>query len=144
VLPTTNAMHLQRDRTHGKQHKDTTEMPLVYICALSKSQPWWKDIEKTPVMFFLVQSIAETTKAAQTQYTITVLLGVDNNDTSWETQWHTFEKESMNKYGLTVRVITYPKPRQNGRKMTSFRGAMAKLGAGMDNELGGSAPHQCR
>ena len=37
-----------------------------------------------------------------------------------------------------------PKPRQNGRKMTSFRGAMAKLGAGVDNELGGSAPHQCR
>ena len=34
--------------------------------------------------------------------------------------------------------------RQNGRKMTSFRGAMAKLGAGVDNELGGSAPHQCR
>jgi len=36
------------------------------------------------------------------------------------------------------------KTRQNGRKMTSFRGAMAKLGAGVDNELGGSAPHQCR
>ena len=28
--------------------------------------------------------------------------------------------------------------------MTSFREAMAKLGAGVDNELGGSAPHQCR
>ena len=36
------------------------------------------------------------------------------------------------------------KPRQNGRKMISFREAMAKLGAGVDNELGGSAPHQCR
>ena len=36
------------------------------------------------------------------------------------------------------------KPRQNGRKMTSFRGFMAELGAGVDNELGGSAPHQCR
>ena len=36
------------------------------------------------------------------------------------------------------------KPRQKGRTMTSFRGAMAKLGAGVDNELGGSAPHQCR
>jgi len=36
------------------------------------------------------------------------------------------------------------KPRQNGRKMTSFLGAMAKLGAGVDNKLGGSAPHQCR
>ena len=36
------------------------------------------------------------------------------------------------------------KPRQNGRKMTSFRGTMAKLGAGVDNELGGSALHQCR
>ena len=36
------------------------------------------------------------------------------------------------------------KARQNGTKMTSFRGAMAKLGAGVDNELGGSAPHQCR
>jgi len=34
--------------------------------------------------------------------------------------------------------------RQNGRRMTSFWGAMAKLGAGVDNELGGSAPHQCR
>jgi len=34
--------------------------------------------------------------------------------------------------------------RQNSRKMTSFRGAMAKLGAGVDNELGGSALHQCR
>ena len=36
------------------------------------------------------------------------------------------------------------KPRQNGRKMTSFRDATAKLGAGVDNELGGLAPHQCR
>ena len=36
------------------------------------------------------------------------------------------------------------KPRQNGRKMTSFVGAMAKLGAGVDNELGGLAPRQCR
>jgi len=35
-------------------------------------------------------------------------------------------------------------PRQKGRKMTSFRGATAKLGACVDNELGGSAPHQCR
>jgi len=35
------------------------------------------------------------------------------------------------------------KTRQNGRKMTSFRGATAKLGACVDNELGGSAPHQC-
>jgi len=40
--------------------------------------------------------------------------------------------------------IYMKKNRQNGRKMTSFRGAMAKLGAGVDNELGGSAPHQCR
>ena len=30
------------------------------------------------------------------------------------------------------------------RKMTSLRGAMDNLGAGVDNELGGSAPHQCR
>jgi len=36
------------------------------------------------------------------------------------------------------------KTRQNGRKMTSFRGVMAKLGACVDNELGGSALHQCR
>jgi len=28
--------------------------------------------------------------------------------------------------------------------MTSFWGAKAKLGAGVNNELGGSAPHQCR
>ena len=34
--------------------------------------------------------------------------------------------------------------RQNGRKMTSFSGVMAKLGAGVDNELGGSASYQCR
>jgi len=40
--------------------------------------------------------------------------------------------------------MTGKKPHQNGRKMTSFWGAMAKLGAGVDNELGGSAPHQCR
>ena len=36
------------------------------------------------------------------------------------------------------------KTRQNGRKMTSFREATAKLGACVDNELGGLAPHQCR
>jgi len=34
--------------------------------------------------------------------------------------------------------------RQNGRRMISFWGAMAKLGAGVDNELGGSDQHQCR
>jgi len=37
-----------------------------------------------------------------------------------------------------------PKTRQNGRKMTSFRGATAKLGACVNNELGGPALHQCR
>jgi len=36
------------------------------------------------------------------------------------------------------------KPPPKWQKMTSFRGAMAKLGAGVDNELGLSAPHQCR
>jgi len=37
------------------------------------------------------------------------------------------------------------KPRQNGRKMTSlWKAGMTKLGAGVDNELGGSAPHKCR
>jgi len=36
------------------------------------------------------------------------------------------------------------KNRQNGREMTSFRGGTAKLGAGVDSELGGLAPHQCR
>ena len=41
-------------------------------------------------------------------------------------------------------IYIHTKTRQNGRKMTLFRGAMAKLGAGVDNELGGSAPHQCR
>jgi len=45
---------------------------------------------------------------------------------------------------LTKTRLTLENPRQNGRKMTSFRGAMAKLGAGVDNELGGSAPHQCK
>ena len=34
--------------------------------------------------------------------------------------------------------------RQNGRKMTSFRGCTAKLAAWVGCELGGSAPHQCR
>jgi len=68
-----------------------------------------------------VQSNAETTKAAQTQYNITVLLGLDSNDTLWETQWHTFEKESMNKYGLTVRMITYP---SHGRGMLPFNSIM--------------------
>jgi len=33
------------------------------------------------------------------------------------------------------------KTHQNGRKMTSFGGATAKLAACVDNELGGSAPH---
>jgi len=45
---------------------------------------------------------------------------------------------------IIVKLQDIKKPRQNGRKMSSFRGAMAKLGAGVDNELGGSAPHQCR
>jgi len=43
-------------------------------------------------------------------------------------------------YFVCLQIYT----RQNGRKMTLFRGAMAKLGAGVDNELGGSAPQQCR
>jgi len=44
----------------------------------------------------------------------------------------------------TLKVQSFIKPRPNGRKMTSFRGAMAKLGAGVDNELGGLALYQCR
>jgi len=50
----------------------------------------------------------------------------------------------MYMYIYTWKHMSFEKPRQNGRKMTSFRGATAKLGAGVDNELGGSAPHQCR
>jgi len=46
---------------------------------------------------------------------------------------------------MMIVFITFnSKPRQNGRTMTSFRGTMAKLGAGVDNELSGSALHQCR
>jgi len=43
-----------------------------------------------------------------------------------------------------VRLFTRYKTRQNGRKMTSFRGATAKLGGCVDNELDGLALHQCR
>jgi hypothetical protein len=88
-------------------HRRTAEIPLIYICALSKSQPEWKDMEKIPVMDFLVASIAETTKMSQAQYNITVLLGVDSNDLFWKSQLRAFESESMNKYGLVVRVNSY-------------------------------------
>jgi len=108
ALDTTPTLHLQRGITHDERNKDTGEMPSIYICALSKSQPWWKDTAKTPVMFFLLQSIAETTKVSRTRYNITVLLGVDSDDVFWKTQSQTFARESMDKYGVTVRVNTYP------------------------------------
>jgi len=88
-------------------HRRTTGIPSIYICALSKSQPGWKDTEKTPVMSFLVDSIAETTKNSQAHYNITVLLGVDSTDLFWKRQLRAFENKSMNKYGLTVRVNSY-------------------------------------
>ena len=43
-----------------------------------------------------------------------------------------------------VFVYIQKKPAKMAEKWPLFRGAMAKLGAGVDNELGGSAPHQCR
>jgi len=42
---------------------------------------------------------------------------------------------------LNNRSTVLERPHQNGRKMTSFQGATAKLGACVDNELGGLAPH---
>ena len=45
-------------------------------------------------------------------------------------------------YNDSIAELYTLKPRQNGRRMTSFRGAMAKLGAGVDTELIGSAPVQ--
>jgi len=42
---------------------------------------------------------------------------------------------------MYVNIYLCINPCQNGRKMTSFRGAVAKLGAGVDNELGGLGPH---
>jgi len=45
---------------------------------------------------------------------------------------------------MDMGLIIKNKTRQNGRQMTSFRGAMAELGTGVDNELGGSGPHQFR
>ena len=44
----------------------------------------------------------------------------------------------------TTRGNSYIKPPPKWQKMTWFQGATAKLGAAVDNELGGSAPHQCR
>jgi len=41
-------------------------------------------------------------------------------------------------------ILNIKKTLKNGRKISSFRGATAKLGAGVDNKLGGLAPYQCR
>jgi len=57
---------------------------------------------------------------------------------------HTHSAHAHTSQGKEYTTNQLRKPHQNGRKMTSFRGAMAKLGACVDNELGGSAPHQCR
>ena len=54
------------------------------------------------------------------------------------------EKESGARHAISMADIQGGKDRQNGRKMTSFRGATAKLAAWVGRELGGSAPHQCR
>ena len=46
--------------------------------------------------------------------------------------------------GQTMSLQDIVETRQNGRKMTSFLGATAKLAAWVGHGLGGSAPHQCR
>jgi len=53
------------------------------------------------------------------------------------------ERERNYPYYIIVQTIDV-KTRETGRKMTSCRGVTAKLGAAVDNELGGLAPHQCR
>jgi len=69
------------------------------------------------------------------------------NKISGNSQWQKYFSElkiSNPEFHYAKLIGVRRSSRQNGRKMTSFRGAMAKLGAGVDNELGGSAPHQCR
>jgi len=92
-------------------------MTSVYICALSKSQPYWQKVYQTPVMKYLVKSIYKTHQQSSVSmdlYNITVLIGVDQDDQFWQNHMLELKSEAMKFYKISLIVHVY-KSQKNGR-----------------------------
>ena len=127
-------------------HPRLTELTLVMVQALRQQRDVTVDIITTTVDDRIVVKWKRTGVCpwqAVDQFS-------DPSCQNWTEQEQSVTPQQNNykdTYATSLRLacgIYARKPRQNGRKMTSFRGATAKLGADVDNELGGLAPHQCR
>lgn len=86
-----------------------TAVPSVFVCALSKSQPAWRDTASTPIMRLLVQSVSTTTRAQQASHTVALLIGVDNTDVFWQQHGAAARAIARTEHGLDLRVVSYPR-----------------------------------
>jgi len=86
----------------------------IYICALSKSQPAWRDAASTPVMRLLVKSIYTTTHTQAATYKVALLIGVDSNDIFWQQNREVVRASAQTLYGLDLQVVSYPTQPQVG------------------------------
>jgi len=98
------------DKTVRSSRSRTRNLTSVYICALSKSRAHWQDVHHTPVMKYLVKSINETRPQSITSdvlYEITVLIGVDQDDTFWLKHGVILQSSAMLMYQVNLRVHRY-------------------------------------
>ena len=94
--------------------RNTPDVLSVYVCALSKSQPAWRDAASTPVMRLLVKSVYTTTHTHTATYKVTLLLGVDNNDNFWQQNREVVRTSAQKLYGLDLQIVSYPSQSQGG------------------------------
>jgi len=112
---TASAHGIEENRMAAQQPKRITAgMLSVCICALSRSMPAWRDPTSTPVMRLLVKSIYTTTHTRTATYTVTLLIGVDNDDIFWQKNHKVVRALSHKLYGLDLQVVSYPSPPQAG------------------------------
>ena len=93
--------------------RNTPDVLSVYVCALSKSQPAWRDAASTPVMRLLVKSVYTTTHTHTATYKVTLLLGVDNNDNFWQQNREVVRASAQKLYRLDLQVMLYPPQSQS-------------------------------
>mmetsp|Transcript_74123 Transcript_74123/g.120358 ORF Transcript_74123/g.120358 Transcript_74123/m.120358 type:complete len:353 (+) Transcript_74123:239-1297(+) len=103
--------HLDYTITHSLQRESYSETSrhktMIAICSLSRSKPSWKELKYTPVIQFLVKSIHETTKLERNLYDIKILVGADSDDVFWQQHSELLENDTVNEYGMHLKVNFY-------------------------------------
>ena len=102
----------------------------VAICALSKSKPTWQYVHDSSVYKLFLTGIYQTTHM-QSQYDITVHVGVDTDDVFWSKKdnYNALVLASARDFNLKLTVYHYAKKQPNHLPMNELMRDAARTGA---------------